>query len=1098
MDRGAQRRGGIRVLGTTEATVAEERLPLRPREAGVLAALAFTRRPTSAAQVAELVWSVPPATATKSVHNHIARLRRLEPDLVLTTGDGYRIGPGFEVDRDGFEQVVLGHEGSAAVDPLREALGWWRGEAFGELADLPDVLAERARLNEMRRTAEEALLAARLLDGSARDTTADAEHLVRAEPYRERRWWLWMLALHRSGRRRDALATFQEARQVLIDGAGLEPGEELRALEAAVLADDPTLLTPAPLVSGSSPVSVAPPPPATCFVGRAATLTALCDHLLDGRERPAGRDSSDDPGGVLVIGEAGIGKSSLAAALTDALGAARVQVWSTRGEVTPTGPLRPVSRILEQLVDRHGAAAVATWAGDDTATLRRVTARLPDRTGGDGTTTPLGVAVGRVLERAAAGGAGHAGVLVADDAHLLAPTSARVLADAHLASRSVQLVLLSRTRQLPPALAGLALHEVVLHGLDRDGVQDYVTEAAGAAVTGEVAEHLRARSGGNPLLLGELIGTADMVRRLREGTTAAEIDQVEVLSSTVADLAQQRLADLSQRAATVVRTASLLGPEVDVELLEDVVGPAAGPLAEIVEAGLLITGPGPGELRFRHHAIQDAVAATTGSAARSEIHHAVGTALIERAAPWDRVAHHLLAAAGLDPDAALDACRRAAAEASEQFAHREAAGHHAAALDLLRRRAMRSPPEELDAAISQGEALHLAGDPGATAVLLEAADAAETVGDVDRMGRALLCICRLGPASDAGDPSPELAERIDRVLAAGPRPDVLAELAGAASLLHSMGADPNRCRELFELAETTARRHAPEVLDRVLPFAFLGLAHPDQLDRRAEVAEELVVLGRAGSPEALFSGLHQRFSVQVQRGDPGLRDSHAEMVALTERMPDPGHRWTVAYDASVVRYLDGDVDGAEEAAALALAVEGVAPSRRMSVYGVQLLALRRAQGRLPELAADVDRLVTEQPAVAGWRVASAAIAAHAGELDRAGQELDRLAARDHAGLPDDYTRSAAILLLVEAATLTGDPGRIARSLPLLEPLAGRLTWAGAATLGPVDLVLGRARAALGDHGGAGDALVAARRLGDRLDAPGFVAEAERALDHLAR
>ena len=93
-------------------------------------------------------------------------------------------------------------------------------------------------------------------------------------PFRERLWGQLMLALYRSGRQADALETFQEARRVLADELGLEPGPELRRLQEAILAHDPAI--------AAVPVGRRRrgnlPAPSTSFVGRE-------DELAPGRRR---------------------------------------------------------------------------------------------------------------------------------------------------------------------------------------------------------------------------------------------------------------------------------------------------------------------------------------------------------------------------------------------------------------------------------------------------------------------------------------------------------------------------------------------------------------------------------------------------------------------------------------------------------------------------------------------------------------------------------------------------------------------------------------------------------------------------------------------
>src|SRR5262249_19425383 len=86
----------------------------------------------------------------------------------------------------------------------------------------------------------------------------ELESLVAEHPYRERLRAQLMLALYRSGRQADALEAYHAGRRVLQDDLGLEPGNELRDLQAAILRQDEALSPPLP-VSAAKPNQ--PPPP---------------------------------------------------------------------------------------------------------------------------------------------------------------------------------------------------------------------------------------------------------------------------------------------------------------------------------------------------------------------------------------------------------------------------------------------------------------------------------------------------------------------------------------------------------------------------------------------------------------------------------------------------------------------------------------------------------------------------------------------------------------------------------------------------------------------------------------------------------------------
>jgi DNA-binding SARP family transcriptional activator len=102
-------------------------------------------------------------------------------------------------------------------------------------------LAAAARLEELRRGAEEDLADVRLALGEHQAAVADLQAGAAAEPLRERRWAQLMLALYRCGRQADALRAYRRLRDLLGRELGIEPSRELAVLEEAILVQKPEL-----------------------------------------------------------------------------------------------------------------------------------------------------------------------------------------------------------------------------------------------------------------------------------------------------------------------------------------------------------------------------------------------------------------------------------------------------------------------------------------------------------------------------------------------------------------------------------------------------------------------------------------------------------------------------------------------------------------------------------------------------------------------------------------------------------------------------------------------------------------------------------------
>jgi predicted ATPase/DNA-binding SARP family transcriptional activator len=293
--------GHMRVLDTNGAEVQLSAPKLRT----LLALLLVNRgRPVSVDRIADTLWGdLPPRSAPNLVQGYIRDLRqRLGAREVTTVPGGYRLeaAPG-SVDAERFEDLVRARRYEAA-------LALWHGAALEEWAEQSWARANAARLEELRLSAVEARLAQEVDAGQARAVVAELAALVEEHPLRERLRVLLVKALYAAGRQADALAAYAQARRHLADEVGLAPGPELRAVEAAVLTQDSSL------VAAPTRSAAAPPAPVTPLVGRDSDLATLRSALTMARL-------------VTLSGPGGIGKTRLAVEIAAAPPPPEGAVW---------------------------------------------------------------------------------------------------------------------------------------------------------------------------------------------------------------------------------------------------------------------------------------------------------------------------------------------------------------------------------------------------------------------------------------------------------------------------------------------------------------------------------------------------------------------------------------------------------------------------------------------------------------------------------------------------------------------------------------------------------------------------------------------------
>jgi len=297
-----------------------------------------------------------PAAPRNALHHHIARLRAaLGEEAIVGSSDGYALRNA-HVDAVRFEEL-LGETRSAlreadipaAADAVAAALTLWRGPALQGLTATSWFSAEARRLETLRVDALEEDFETRLALGEHRELMPALRSALADNLFRERLWGQLMLALYRSGRQADALETFQDARRVLADELGLEPGPELRGLQDAILAHDPAIA--AARVESRRRGNL--PAVSTSFVGRENELRHVSALLHEHRL-------------VTLTGPPGVGKSRLAVETARSLEDEFPEgIWLV--DFARAGGAPDAVRLLAHAVDVRGADP-----------LTRVSSRLRD------------------------------------------------------------------------------------------------------------------------------------------------------------------------------------------------------------------------------------------------------------------------------------------------------------------------------------------------------------------------------------------------------------------------------------------------------------------------------------------------------------------------------------------------------------------------------------------------------------------------------------------------------------------------------------------------------------------------------------------------
>ncbi len=516
-----------------------------------------------------------------------------------------------------------------AVAAARVALSLIRGDGPqplpGEWAQLRQAELERL-ISRARLVAATALLEAGDWMAAADAASAAAER----DPYDEAALRVLLRAYVMGGRVAGALATYAAARERIADELGTDPSPETTALYTAILRGELTV-PPRPAPASPGPV------------GRDGELAYL--------ETIATRARGGSAEVVVVDGEAGIGKTTLLRAWADRRAATGDTVlMASCGPLDRSLPLDALLTALTALLRELEPGVTADILGADAAILAPLLNMAPGLRLKGVKETPmladsmLGPAVlysalvralGRLTERAPL-------VIVLDDAHLAGSALPDWLRFLRREDVSVTVVAAVRSGEGEPLPASASVH---LDALGRDAAAELVGPAR--------VDELYARSKGHPLFLTELAQQA----------AGAE------LPASLVESVSARCDELGT-AGLLLRTAAVIGPELDADLLAALLGRPVVALLDDAEQAVVkqFLVEDDGIFRFRHELLREALAASATAGRAALLHRQVGRMLDRRpgADPLTVAGHARL---GGDLVLAARALRDASVQAAERFDH---------------------------------------------------------------------------------------------------------------------------------------------------------------------------------------------------------------------------------------------------------------------------------------------------------------------------------------------------------------------------------------------------------------------------------------------
>lgn len=829
-----------------------------------------------------------------------------------------------------------------------------------------------------------------------------------------------------------------------------------------------------------------PTSPDLPLVGRAQEL-AFCQQRIE--EACAGRAAA-----LVIQGEAGLGKSRLAAAIRDIATAAGMTCLEGRCADHVPVPYMPIADIIEQVASSFSRRDLESATKGAVLPLIRIAPGLrrflPDpptegvppqpeqeRHASFAAVRDLLDSLSRVTPL----------LLIIDDIHWADEPSLLLLR--YLlrlpASRRVLIVLTARTeRPVRAVSSGASALVAEIERRDANAVlhldeltTDEVTSLIAAVCRREPPSYISAalykRTGGNPLFVEQVL-----FELLRDGLLFDHRDRWIELTSLdsmpipagVHGIIDARLHQASAEAQHLLTVAAVAGLRSDYAVISAVSrldGDSALSAIEWAERANLITIDQEERgfvVSFRHDLIRQDILGRV-SLPRLQATHLALAQTIESLFDAttgeydsDLALHYLQSGSADHRDSALRYLQSAARRASRATAFEDAARLYAEALALV------DPAQQRERCLlllQLGEARKRVSDSDlARDAFAEAATLAESMGDARAFAAAALGYSRSWPS--VGSVDDHAVELLNLALQRITEDDLELKARLLAKyglqMLYS-GAPGDVLRRAREAVECSRLAGDKVTLARALQVLHAAMWQPSHLHERLKVADEIIeIAAEVGDESISLWGIRPKIADLMELGDVLAAEANIQAYdegATLARVPI--YLWQAAVRRAMVAIFRGNLDGGESLAQKALELGRQAEGQNLiAAFGGQLLVVRWQQGRLPELRPLIEASLRNEPNVPLWAAVLAFIEVESGNRSAAAPLLDRLAQDRFAALGREDSGLVVLILASLVCHRLGDGIRAEQLFELLEPYEGRniVVSEGVASVGAASGYLG--------------------------------------------